>query len=151
MGYVPSGLDPEEYRKLREKEKKDAANKKLAAFGPQSFKSRSMASFLKDYEAGKADHLLPVLNAKEKIKKGVLKEEDIPYMQRGGAWDNSDLKTAKKKQWNEADKKYDANANQNANLDWAGQGKRSGGPQSKAPMSNKNESQKKKGGFFGLF
>jgi hypothetical protein len=29
---------------------------------------------------------MPVFNAKEKVKKGELKLEDIPYMQRGGAW-----------------------------------------------------------------
>ena len=69
--------------------------------------------------------------AKERVKKGEMKEEDIPvrynsllsgvdhnvlhishsffflfqYMQRLGSWDNSDVKGAKKKEWTETDKK----------------------------------------------
>jgi hypothetical protein len=39
-----------------------------------------------------AGHLMPMFNAKEKLKKGAIKEEDIPYMQRGGSWDNTDVK-----------------------------------------------------------
>lgn len=35
-------------------------------------------------ERGEAEHLLPVFNAEERVKKGELKPEDIPYMQRGG-------------------------------------------------------------------
>ena len=35
-------------------------------------------------ERGEAEHLMPVFNAEERIKKGELKREDIPYMQRGG-------------------------------------------------------------------
>ena len=42
---------------------------------------------------------MPVFNAKEKVRAGKLKAEDIPYMQRGGNWDNSDVKGAKKKGW----------------------------------------------------
>ena len=44
------------------------------------------------YQAG---HLMPMMNAKEKLKKGAIKEEDIPYMQRGGSWDNADVKGGK--------------------------------------------------------
>jgi hypothetical protein len=32
--------------------------------------------------------------------------EDIPYMQRGGSWDNSDVKGAKKVKWLGSDKEY---------------------------------------------
>ena len=42
-----------------------------------------MQSFQEALERGEAEHLLPVFNAKQKIAKGELKEEDIPYMQRG--------------------------------------------------------------------
>jgi hypothetical protein len=154
VAYVPDGMSPEEYKRLKENERKNAANKKFAAFGPQTFQSRSMASFQKDLEQGKAGHLLPVFNAKEKLQKGVIKKEDIPYMQRGGAWDNSDVKTAKRKEWNEMDQKYNANANQNLKLDWSGQGKQKGGPKSQQVAKNaasKKEAPKKSGGFFGLF
>jgi hypothetical protein len=55
-------------------------------------------------ERGEASHLMPVFNAKQKVKKGELKVEDIPYMQRGGDWDNSDVKGAKKTKWLDSDK-----------------------------------------------
>ena len=42
---------------------------------------------------------MPVFNAKEKLARNEIKLEDIPYMQRGGAWDNSDVKGAKKLPW----------------------------------------------------
>jgi len=32
-------------------------------------------------ERGEAEHLMPVFNAKEKVRTGKLKVEDIPYMQ----------------------------------------------------------------------
>ena len=48
---------------------------------------------------------MPMFNAKEKLARGEIKEEDIPYMQRkGGSWDNSDIKEAKKWKWTKADK-----------------------------------------------
>ena len=37
-----------------------------------------------------------------------MRPEDIPYMQRGGNWDNSDVKGAKKLNWLKSDKSYDA-------------------------------------------
>jgi hypothetical protein len=82
---VPSGLTPEQYKKLKEEEqKKKTAKKNLGGLGPKGFKSRSFQSFQEALERGEATHLLPVLNAKERVKKGELKWEDIPYMQRGG-------------------------------------------------------------------
>ena len=144
VGYVPSGMSPEEYKKLKAKEQKASKGKNLGAFGPQTFKSRSMQAFQKDLEAGKATHLLPVFNAKEKIKRGELREEDIPYMQRGGSWDNSDVKGAKKKMsWNMFDQNYDANADQRG-VDWSGRNPRSG-PQQRKPVAA--EPAKKKGPF----
>jgi hypothetical protein len=35
---------------------------------------------------------MPVMNAKDRVKKGEIKVQDIPYMQRLGSWDNSDVK-----------------------------------------------------------
>lgn len=74
--------------------------------GPKGFKSRSFQSFQEALERGETTHLMPVMNAKERVKKGELKPEDIPYMQRGGAWDNSDVRGAKKVKWLASDKEY---------------------------------------------
>ena len=49
---------------------------------------------------------MPVANAKERVARGELKVEDIPYMQRGGNWDNIDVKGAKKVKWLKSDKDY---------------------------------------------
>jgi hypothetical protein len=76
-------MSPEQWRKLQEKEYSAKAKQKLGAYGPQSFKSRSLQSFQKDLEKGSAGHLLPVMNAKERVKQGKIKPEDVPYMQRG--------------------------------------------------------------------
>ena len=94
---------------------------------------------------------MPVTNAKAKIKRGELRKEDIPYMQRGGAWDNSDVKGAKKAKWLNSDKEYAEGGfkkeqsvsifGQGAGLDWTGQQGRSGPAQtvvSKAPTFGRN-------------
>jgi hypothetical protein len=84
FGYIPDGLTKEQWEKIKKKETE--AKKNLGKVGPRGFKSRSMQSFQEAMERGEATHLLPVFNAKERIAKGELKKEDIPYMQRGGAW-----------------------------------------------------------------
>lgn len=143
-------MSPEQWKKLQEKEKAEKAKKNFAAFGPQSFQSRSLQSFQKELEKGKADHLMPVFNAKEKIKAGQIRPEDIPYMQRGGAWDNSDVKTAKKRAWNDDDKKYKPVVTKTLGLDWSGTGPRKG--PGKPPATKQAEQQKpavKK--LFGMF
>ena len=62
---------------------------------------------------------MPLMDAKKKLSQGKIKEQDIPYMQRsGGRWDDSDVKGAKKKGWNEHDKNYNANARPKGVLDW---------------------------------
>ncbi|CAB9501857.1 expressed unknown protein [Seminavis robusta] len=67
----------------------------------------SMQSFQEALERGEADHLLPVFNAKEKIAKGEIRPEDVPYMQRGGKWDNTDVRGARnQKKWLSSDKQY---------------------------------------------
>jgi hypothetical protein len=79
--------------------------------------------------------LLPVFNAKEKLAKGLIKEEDIPYMQRGGNWDNSDVKGARTVKWLSSDKDYTQGGFKKTQsisifggepLDWTGQRKRAG-------------------------
>lgn len=144
MGYVPEGMSPEQYKKLKEKEDAQKKNKNLGAYGPQTFKSRSMISFQKDLEAGKASHLMPVFNAQEKLKKGLIKMDDIPYMQRQGSWDNSDIK-GKKKEWRQEDKSYNANQKQST-VDWTGKNPRQAPRQAQKPVP---ETPRKK--LFGLF
>lgn len=75
MGYVPDGFTPESYKKFKEAE---AAKKQknLGRLGPRGFESRSMQSFQEALERGEAAHLMPVFNAKEKIKKGQIRPEE---------------------------------------------------------------------------
>lgn len=133
---------------MQARENAEKKKKKFGAFGPQSFQSRSLQSFQKELEQGKASHLMPVFNAKKLVQEGKIKNEDVPYMQRGGSWDNSDLKTAKKVQWNDDDKMYQQNGGQKNLLDWSGTGSRSG------PTANKKQTQQqqpKVQKLFGLF
>mmetsp|Transcript_26832 Transcript_26832/g.58862 ORF Transcript_26832/g.58862 Transcript_26832/m.58862 type:complete len:236 (+) Transcript_26832:145-852(+) len=150
--YVPSGFTPAQYKKFKADEAKKAkAKKNLGGLGPRGFQSRSMQSFQEAMEKGEASHLMPVFNAKERVKRGELKVEDIPYMQRGGNWDNTDVKGAKKKNWLKSDKEYSAGGfrkeqsvsifGQGAGLDWTGQRGRSGPSESvlgAAPKFGKN-------------
>ena len=105
-GYVPDGMTADQYKKFKEKEAA-AKPKNLGRVGPRGFKSRSMQSFIEARERGEAEHLMPVFNAKEKVASGELRPEDIPYMQRGGRWDNADIKGAKVTKWLKSDKEYD--------------------------------------------
>ncbi|CAB9496407.1 expressed unknown protein [Seminavis robusta] len=180
MAYVPDGFTAESYKKFKEAEAKKKATKNLGGVGPRGFQSRSMQAFQEAMERGEAEHLLPVFNAEERIKKGELKREDIPYMQRGGSWDNSDIKGARKKQWSSRDKEYASGGfkkeqsvsifGYGEGLDWTGSKARQGPSESipgaapvfgrnyKAPNVNtmkipgKGQAEKpKKKGFFGLF
>ena len=98
-------------------------------------------------------------------------------MQRGGAWDNSDVKGAKKKRWLGSDKDYASGGfkkeqsvsifGYGEGLDWTGSRVRSRPPESapgaapkfgknyKAPnvkdIKKKSGGEEKKKGFFGLF
>jgi hypothetical protein len=45
FGYVPDGMSPEQWRKLKEKEKQAKTNKDLGAYGPSTFQSRSLRAF----------------------------------------------------------------------------------------------------------
>merc|ERR1719213_1196804 len=90
-GLRASGMSPEEWEKIKAKEKKAKTN--LGAGGARGFKSRSFDSFVAALEKGEADHLYAV--NPEDVRKGKIALKDVPYMQRGGAWDNSDLKGKK--------------------------------------------------------
>ncbi|KAL7541202.1 hypothetical protein ACHAXR_012648 [Thalassiosira sp. AJA248-18] len=109
VGYVPTGMAVHEWHELQRAEKRKERSKNFSAFGPTSFKSRSLQGFQEDLEKGKSTHLFPAMFAKERVKRGQMKEEDIPYMQRGrgASWDNSDVKGAKKKEWSETDKRME--------------------------------------------
>merc|ERR1719183_3190925 len=80
--YIPSGMSKSQWEKTKNKEKAKTAGKNLGKVGVTSFKSRSFAEWQKS--GGK--NLFPVDPTKVKNAK------DIPYMQRGGAPDDSDLK-----------------------------------------------------------
>ena len=72
---VPDGLTAEQYKKIKEKERQQAQN--LGKLGPRGFKSRSFQSFQEALERGETSHLMPVMNAKERVKKGEIKMEDM--------------------------------------------------------------------------
>ena len=104
MGYVPDGLTKEQYAAIKKKDT-DAKKANLARVGQNRFRSRSFEAFQKALEKGDAGHLYPV--DPNDYKKGKIKYEDIPYMQRpGGSWDNSDVKGAKKLKKNNYDDIY---------------------------------------------
>merc|ERR1712127_955044 len=94
------------FKAKEQKKKDDIAKKNLGSMGPRGYQSRSFQSFQEALERGEAAHLMPVENAEARLKSGELKPEDIPYMQRGGSWDNSDIKGAKKARWLNSDKEY---------------------------------------------
>ena len=181
--YVPSGMSKAEYEALKKKvrtrcekirtglvkksapparerrhvcttQEADAKKKKnFGAGGARGFESRSMASFMKAQERGEAEHLFPV--DPEKVKTGEIPLKDVPYMQRGGSWTNSDLTgkkgwmntgfgmyafndgKAKKAKANKFDAMYNPGSKRDGfsvgifgeagALDWTGRGARSGG------------------------
>ena len=112
-----------------------------------------MASFMRAQERGEAEHLFPV--DPEKVKTGEIPLKDVPYMQRGGSWTNSDLTgkkgwmntgfgmyafndgKAKKAKANKFDAMYNPGSKRDGfsvgifgeagALDWTGRGARSGG------------------------
>ena len=177
-GYVPDGFTAASYKKFQEAEKKKGQKKNLGQMGPKGFKSRSFQSFQEALERGEAEHLLPVFNAEKKVRSGEIRREDIPYMQRGGSWDNSDIKGAKnRKKWLGSDKEYAAGGfrkeqsvsifGYGGGLDWTGKQARTGPAETvrgaapkfaknyKAPnvynMKGVNTDDKPKKKFLGLF
>jgi hypothetical protein len=88
--YVPSGMSKEEWANIQKKEKEAKSKKKFGLGGARGFESRSMQSFQEARERGEADHLFPVSPAD--VASGKIALKDVPYMQRGGSWRNTDLK-----------------------------------------------------------
>jgi hypothetical protein len=106
FGYIPDGLTPEEYRRIRDQEANKYKGKNLGRLGPRGFKSRSMQAWQQAYERGEASHSFAPFGYREKLKKGELKKADVPYMVRGGSWDNSDVFGAKRLRWSKLDRDY---------------------------------------------
>jgi len=107
FAYVPDGLTPEQYQRIKKEEQQKLKGKDLARLGPRGFKSRSMEAWQKAYERGLASHSIAPFGYKEALKKKEIRLEDVPYMVRGGSWDNSDVKGAKKRlRWLKQDKEY---------------------------------------------
>ena len=103
--YVPDGLTAEQYNQIKMQDKK-RLGKDLGRLGPRGFKSRSMQAWQEAYENGQTGHSFAPFGYREKVKKGELKKEDVPYMVRGGSWDNSDVFGAKRLPWLKTDKEY---------------------------------------------
>eukprot|EP00613_Pedinella_sp_CCMP2098_P012859 CAMPEP_0171643020 /NCGR_PEP_ID=MMETSP0990-20121206/32373_1 /TAXON_ID=483369 /ORGANISM="non described non described, Strain CCMP2098" /LENGTH=158 /DNA_ID=CAMNT_0012218495 /DNA_START=14 /DNA_END=490 /DNA_ORIENTATION=- len=94
MAYVPDGMSPEQWKKLKEKEKQKKVGKFDGLAGAQ-FRSRSMNDYQVGREKGTLKPNMPMEFALNKLNSGAIKPIDIPYMQRpSGKPDNSDL-TAK--------------------------------------------------------
>ena len=92
-GYVPDGLSKSEWEQLKLKEKRNKSKNYAISGISKGFKSRSLNEFLELKEKGLVDYNMPVFNAREKLLKGIIKEKDIPYMQRkNGKPDDSDLR-----------------------------------------------------------
>ena len=103
--YIPDGLTVEQYNKVKKQDKK-RIGKDLGRLGPQGFKSRSMQAWQEAYENGDAGHAFAPFGYREQLKQGKIKQEDVPYMVRGGHWDNSDVLGAFRMKWTRADKEY---------------------------------------------
>lgn len=98
-GYVPDGLSKEDWEMIKKKDKKK--NLKFEGTSGMKFRSRSFKEFAKGREDGTIEYNMPMERAKEKLNEGLIRPEDIPYMQRpGGMPDNSDLKKKFKFPWN---------------------------------------------------
>lgn len=104
--YVPDGLSAEEWRKIKTQEANRYKGVNLGRLGPRGFKSRSMEAWQKAYERGEADHSFAPINLKERLRQGLISKRDIPYMVRGGSWDNSDLFGVRRLKWLREDREY---------------------------------------------
>lgn len=105
MGYVPDGLTAEQYRKIKQQDKKKIG-KDLGRLGPRGFKSRSMQAWQEAYERGETGHTFAPFGYREQLKTGQIKKKDVPYMVRGGNWDNSDIFGIRPLKWLKTDREY---------------------------------------------
>jgi len=104
--YIPDGLTPEEYARIKAADKRKLGQD-LGRLGPRGFQSRSMQAWQQAYDKGTAGHTFAPIQYKQQLRSGKLRPEEVPYMVRkGGKWDNSDVKGAKKLPWSKKDKEY---------------------------------------------
>lgn len=142
MGYVPDGLTATEYERIKKADQKKIG-KDLGKLGPRGFQSRSLQAWQEAMEQGKDGHKFAPIGYKEAVRNGKLKMTDIPYMVRGGHWDNSDVKGAKRIKWTKKDKEYASGGyrkeqsvsilGSGPGLDWTGKGHKVDGPKKVYP------------------
>lgn len=65
-----------------------------------------MQAWQEAYEMGETGHAFAPIDYRNKLKQGKIRKEDVPYMVRGGSWDNSDVVGARKHRWLKTDKDY---------------------------------------------
>lgn len=143
QGYVPDGLTAAEYERIKSDEKSKYKKQNLGRLGPRGFKSRSMEAWQKAYEQGQAGHVFAPVGFREKLQKGLIRRVDVPYMVRGGSWDNSDVNGARRLPWTKEDKAYAKGGykkEQSASilgsgpgLDWTGSRTRGEGSKTRIP------------------
>eukprot|EP00617_Octactis_speculum_P027954 CAMPEP_0185749326 /NCGR_PEP_ID=MMETSP1174-20130828/8046_1 /TAXON_ID=35687 /ORGANISM="Dictyocha speculum, Strain CCMP1381" /LENGTH=104 /DNA_ID=CAMNT_0028425393 /DNA_START=158 /DNA_END=472 /DNA_ORIENTATION=- len=93
MEYIPDGLTKAQWAAMKKKERGPKKNLGAGGTAGMKFRSRSFKEFQEGRESGKLQYAMPMEDAEKKLKAGLIKPEDIPYMQRkGGMPDNSDLK-----------------------------------------------------------
>ena len=105
VGYVPEGLTPQEYKKVKQQDQ-EKLGKDLGRLGPRGFKSRSMQAWQEAYERGEANHSFAPYGYRQQLQQGKISKKDVPYMVRGGSWDNSDVFGARRLKWGKTDKEY---------------------------------------------
>lgn len=130
QAYVPDGLSKKQYEKIKKAEANKNKGKNLGALGARSFKSRSLEAWQKAHEKGQASHVFAPVGYRDKMKKGLMKKVEVPYMVRGGSWDNSDLPGTRRLPWNKKDVDYAHGGDKKAQsasllgagpgLDWTG-------------------------------
>jgi hypothetical protein len=103
--YVPDGLSLQEYQKIKANDRKKIG-KNLGRLGPRGFKSRSMQAWQEAYEKGEAGHAFAPFGYREDLKKGKINKAQVPYMVRGGSWDNSDVSGGRRLKWSKKDREY---------------------------------------------
>lgn len=103
--YIPDGLSVSDYQRIKAQDKKKIG-KDLGRLGPRGFQSRSMQAWQEAYERGQASHAFAPFGYREALQQGKLAKKDVPYMVRGGKWDNSDVLGAKRLPWSRKDREY---------------------------------------------
>lgn len=109
VGYVPDGLTSSEYKKIKQQDR-NKMGKDLGRLGPRGFQSRSMQAWQEAYERGETGHAFAPFGYREKLKKGEIRKDEVPYMVRpNGKWDNSDAGAfARRQKWTQKDREYAA-------------------------------------------